>query len=160
MITINYAFIIVVINFILLLIILNRLLYKPIKQFLSERQKKIEDDIDAAKTSKQEAQKLVEQKDTELKQSAEEIRKMQNLARKEAEKQADGIINTAKSLEKKLISDAEAQLKHEKIKVLREIESDITSYVADVSAKFLSEKISEEADKDFIKKIISESKDK
>ncbi len=49
MITINYAFIIVILNFILLLVILNKLLYKPIKKFLEERQAKIEADLDTYK---------------------------------------------------------------------------------------------------------------
>ena len=59
MITINYALVIVILNFILLLIVLNKLLYKPIKQFLIERQKKISDDIDQAKVSREEASQFV-----------------------------------------------------------------------------------------------------
>ena len=59
MITINYAFIIIILNFILLMIILNKLLYKPIKKFLEERQAKIGSDIDSAEPSKQEAENLV-----------------------------------------------------------------------------------------------------
>ena len=76
MISIDYSLIIVILNFVLLLIVLNKILYKPIKKFLSERQQKIASDLDEAKASRKQAEELVEQKSNELKQSAEEIRKM------------------------------------------------------------------------------------
>ncbi|HPR16622.1 MAG TPA: F0F1 ATP synthase subunit B [Candidatus Cloacimonadota bacterium] len=160
MISINYVTVIVILNFILLLIILNRLLYKPFKQFLTKRQKAISDDLDQAKASKEEAEKLALQKQDELKSSAEEIRVMKKAAQKDAEAKATNILNSAKTLEKKILQDAESQLEHEKKEAMHEVESDITTLVANLSAKFLTSKLDEKNDTELIKKILSESEDK
>ena len=156
MISINYVFIIVILNFVLLLIVLNRLLYKPIKQFLTERQQKIAADIDQAKEARDEAENLVQQKEEELRLSAEEVRKMKNAARRDAEHQAAEILKNAKILEKKMMEDTESQLEHEKEKAKKEIESEITGLVTDLSAKFLSEKIDGDNDRKLIGKLLAQ----
>ncbi len=158
MISIDYSFIIVILNFVLLLIVLNKILYKPIKKFLEERQKTIASDLDGAKASRKQAEKLVEEKSDELKQSAEEIRKMKNAATFDAEGKARDIMKNAKEQEKRILQDTEEQLETEKVKVMEEIEDELAEMVAELSAKFLSEKLDEKKDHDLIKKIISERK--
>ncbi len=158
MISINYAFIIVILNFILLLIVLNKMLYKPIKKFLAEREQKIASDIDDASGNKVKSEKLVKQKHEELKQSAEDIRKMKQLAKRDADKQASEIMDNAHTQEKKILKDTEDQLAHERDKVMKEIEGDLSELVTELSAKFLSEKINVENDKKMISKIISNDK--
>ena len=156
MISIDYSFIIVILNFVLLLIVLNKIIYKPIKKFLEERQKAIASDLDEAKASRKQAEKLVEEKSEELKHSAEEIRKMKNAATSDAEGKARDIMKNAKEQEKRILQDTEEQLETEKVKVMEVIEDELAEMVAELSAKFLSEKLDEKKDHDLIKKIISE----
>ncbi len=156
MISIDYSFIIVILNFVLLLIVLNKILYKPIKKFLEERQKAIASDLDEAKASRVQAEKLVEEKSEELKHSAEEIRKMKNAATSDAEGKARDIMKNAKEQEKRILQDTEEQLETEKVKVMEVIEDELAEMVAELSAKFLSEKLDEKKDHDLIRKIISE----
>ena len=160
MISINYAFILVILNFILLLIVLNKILYKPIKKFLIERQKKIASDMDNAEASKLEAEKLVQEKESELKASAEDVRKMKKAATRDAESQATVIVRNAKDQEKKILKDTEEQLVHEKDKVMKEIEGELTEMVTNLSAKFLSEKVDDKNDRNLIKKMLTEREDK
>ena len=160
MINIDYTLIIVILNFVLLLLILNKILYKPIKRFLMERQKKISDDLDQAKDSREKAEQLVEEKGQELKTSAEEIRKMKYASKRDAESQATIIIKSANDQEKKILKDTEEQLKHEKEKVMEEIEDELTAMVSDLSSKFLSEKLDKKKDVNLIKKVISEREKK
>ena len=156
MISIDYSFIIVILNFVLLLIVLNKIIYKPIKKFLEERQKAIASDLDEAKASRVQAEKLVEEKTEELKHSAEEIRKMKNAATSDAEGKARDIMKNAKEQEKRILQDTEEQLETEKVKVMEVIEDELAEMVAELSAKFLSEKLDEKKDHDLIRKIISE----
>ncbi len=160
MISINYAFILVILNFILLLIVLNKILYKPIKKFLIERQKKIASDMDNAEASRQEAEKLVQKKENELKASAEDVRKMKKFAKRDAESQATAIVKNAKNQEKKILKDTEEQLVHEKDKVMKEIEGELTEMVTNLSSKFLSEKVNDKNDRNLIKKMLTEREDK
>ncbi len=160
MISINYAFILVILNFILLLIVLNKILYKPIKKFLIERQKKIASDMDNAEASRLEAEKLVQKKEDELKASAEDVRKMKKAANRDAENQAADIVRNAEDQEKKILKDTEEQLVHEKKKAMKEIESDLTEMVTNLSAKFLSEKVNDKNDRNLIKKMLTERENK
>ena len=160
MISIDYSLIIVILNFVLLLIVLNKILYKPIKKFLEERQQKIASDLDEAKASRLQADKLVEEKSDALKQSAEDIRKMKSAANSDAESKAKDIVMIAKDQEKRILQDTKDQLKTEKVKVIGDIEDELTEMVAELSSKFLSEKLDEKQDKELIKKIISERKSK
>ncbi len=160
MINIDYTLIIVILNFVLLLLILNKILYKPIKKFLTERQNKIADDLDQAKDSREKAEQLVEEKGQELKTSAEEIRKMKYASKRDAESQVTAILKSANDQEKKILKDTEEQLKHEKEKVMEEIEDELTAMVSNLSAKFLSEKLDEKKDVNLIKKVISEREKK
>ena len=125
-----------------------------------ERQKKISDDLDQAKDYREKAEQLVEEKGQELKTSAEEIRKMKQASKRDAESQATIIIKSANDQEKKILKDTEEQLKHEKEKVMGEIEDELISMVSNLSAKFLSEKLDDKKDVTLIKKVISEREKK
>jgi F-type H+-transporting ATPase subunit b len=124
---------------------------------LEERQTKISSDLDNAEKSRQEAEKIVEEKNKELKHSAEEIRKMKHASRRDAEKKASEIIQEAKDKEHKIIGETEIQLQHEKLKVMQEIEGELTGMIAEISGKFLSGKIDKEQDMNLLNKLIKES---
>jgi len=156
MISIDYTLILVILNFVLLIVVLNKLMYKPIKRFLSERQGQISRDIESAKESRDKAAELVAAKDAELKNSAEEIREMKQGAKKDAENQATEIVKSAKDHEKKILKDTEEQLEHEKHKALLEIESELTDMIADFTEKILDGKLDDKADNAMIRKMISE----
>ena len=125
-----------------------------------ERQKKIASDMDNAEASRQKAEKLVQKKENELKASAEDVRKMKKAAKRNAENQAVDIMKNAKNQEKKILKDTEEQLVHEKEKVMKEIEGELTEMVTNLSAKFLSEKVNDKKDRDLIKKMLTEREDK
>lgn len=156
MISIDYTLILVILNFAFLIIVLNKLMYKPIKRFLSERQGQISSDIDSAKESRAKAAELVEAKGAELKNSAEEIRVMKQSAKKDAENRATDIVKSAKDHEKKILKDTEEQLEHEKQKALLEIESELTDMIADFTEKILDGKLDSKSDNAMIRKMISE----
>ncbi len=156
MISIDYTLIIVILNFIVLMAVLNKILYKPIKKFLEERKQTIVADMDGAKKSREDAEKLVSKRGKELKASTEEIRKMKQNSRRDAESKATEILKEAKNKEKRILKDTEAQLEHEKVKTLQKLESELANMVSDLSGKFLSDKINDDKDKELIKGIIAE----
>ncbi len=159
MISIDYTLIIVILNFVVLLIVLNKLLYKPISNFLAERKKQISEDIDAAKRSREEASGYAKLKEVELKKSSEEIRMLKKSAAKDAETRASEIVKSAMDHEKKILREAEEQLYGEKDKVVGEISEELAEMISQLSAKYLSEKIKENSDAELIKKILDERSD-
>ncbi|MCD6181775.1 MAG: F0F1 ATP synthase subunit B [Candidatus Cloacimonetes bacterium] len=160
MINIDYTLILVILNFVVLLLILNKVLYKPIQTFLEERQKKINDDIDAARTSREEADKLVETRSEELKKSSAEIRKMKQAAKRDAEYRAAEILREAKENEKRIALETENQIALERKKVMAQLQGELGGMIADLSEKFLSKKLDASVDTEIIEQMLTERGEK
>ncbi len=156
MISIDYTLIIVILNFILLLVLLNKILYQPLKKFLAERQTAIASDVEKAEQDKQKAIEMVKNQEEEYKQFSLEIRKLKEQTKRDAEKQGDEIISSARDRERDILIDAEKQLAQEKIRVINEIESELGSVITALTSKIIGKEISEEIDANIIKKLLSE----
>ncbi|MCL2063085.1 MAG: F0F1 ATP synthase subunit B [Candidatus Cloacimonetes bacterium] len=153
--TIDISLIAVILNFVLLLICLNAILYKPLKGFLSDRQKKIQDDIEEANQASIKANKLAEEREGELKNAIEEARKIKDTIRHEAENQAENILKAAKEQERDIVSQTENKLKTMGKNAMKDLEIQLTEIVADLTGKILSEKIDDTKDKELINKLIT-----
>ena len=160
MISIDYSLIIVILNFILLLVILNKVLYKPVKSFLIERQSSIASDLEEAEKSKAIAEELVIKQEEEFKKSAYEIREMKEQAKKDAESKSDEIIKEARNREKAILADTEKQLAHEKQKVLQVIEGELGEKITLLASTIIGKNIDDKIDAAMIEKLLQEERDK
>ncbi len=160
MISIDYSLIIVILNFILLLVILNKILYKPIKSFLTERQNSIASDLEQAEKARIEADELIRKQEEEFKQSAHEIRKMKEQAKKDAEIKGDEIIKEAREREKAILADTEKQLAHEKQKVLQAIEGELGESITSLTSTIIGKNIDEKIDAAMIERLLDEERSK
>ncbi len=160
MISVDYTLFLVILNFLLLLLVLNKLLYKPLKQFLTDRANQISNDMDEAKKSIEKADELVKEKESDLRQAMQDSRKMKDQIRKEAENQANDILNSAKVQEKKILIETEAQLELKKIKATQDIEENITALVTELSSKVLAEKMDKEMDSALIQRVLADRGEK
>ena len=158
MISIDYSLIIVILNFILLLIVLNKLLFKPLKQYLSDRQHKVQQGIEQAQEKNKSAQELLHQRDEELKNSSEEIRELNRKAKKDADLKAEDILSEAKERKKQIMKETDEQLIHKKKSAQQQIEQNLALLVSDLTAKLLNKKVDSKQDKDLIESIIKEGK--
>jgi len=158
MISIDYSLIIVILNFVLLLIVLDKLLFKPMKKFLSDRQQEVTKEMTDARINREEADKLLKQRDVELKSSSEEIRTLTKQAKKEAEKHSEEILKEAKIRERVILQESEQQIELRKSEAFKEIEADVINLVSDLTGKIIGKKIDADADKKLINSLMKEGK--
>ncbi|MBI9032570.1 F0F1 ATP synthase subunit B [bacterium] len=154
MISIDISMVVVMINFLLLMFILKIVLYKPIKDMLNERESKVAADIDDANKSKEEAKKLVLTKEEEYKQAVLEARKLRDKIRKEAEFDAEKILQQAYENRKSIVSETEDQLVHEKKKVEQQLRAELAGLVSRLTGMVLAQKIDSDKDLELINSII------
>jgi len=154
MISIDVSMVVVILNFLLLLFILKTLLYEPIKKMINDRESKVSADIDDANKSKEEAKKLVLTKDEEYKQAVIEARKLRDSIRKEAEFDAEKILQQAYENRKSIVAETEQQLAHEKKKVQEQLQAELAGLVSGLAGKVLTKKIDSEKDLEIINSII------
>jgi F-type H+-transporting ATPase subunit b len=154
MISIDVSMVVVILNFLLLMFILKMVLYKPIKDMINERESKVATDIDDANKSKEEAKKLVLTKEEEYKEAVVEARKLRDKIRKEAEFDAEKIIQQAYENRKSIVAETEEQLAHEKQKVQQKLQAELAGLVSQLTGKVLAQKIDSDKDLELINSII------
>ena len=154
--TIDISLIVVILNFFLLLIILNRLLYKPLRGFLSDRQKQIQKDLDEASASIEAAKQLEQQKEAELKQAMLDAQNLQNRIRSDAEFKAEEIVNAAKKTEIDIIKHTENKIQSLTEEAKIKLETHLSEIITHLTSKVLHEKIDSEKDKELIARLIAE----
>ena len=146
MLTLNLNLLYTVVNVLILFLLLRKFLYKPVMGIIAQRQKQVDDALNAAETSKMEAaaamnaaQDKLRNVDTEAAARREayeqqaETAKQQLLA--EAQKQADAIVAEGKAA-------AEAERQHK----LREADAQTTALARAMCEKLLSRNLTEQDD--------------
>ena len=146
MLTLNLNLLYTVVNVLILFLLLRKFLYKPVMGIIAQRQKQVDDALNAAETSKKEAaaamnaaQDKLRNVDTEAAARREayeqqaETAKQQLLA--EAQKQADAIVAEGKAA-------AEAERQHK----LREADAQTTALARAMCERLLSRNLTEQDD--------------
>ena len=126
MLTLNLNLLYTVVNILVLFLLLRKFLYKPVMNIIAQRQKQVDDALNAAETSKQEARR------TAYEQQAEKD-KQQLLA--DAQQQADAILAEGKAA-------AEAERQHK----LRQADAQTTALARAMCEKLLARNLNEQDD--------------
>ena len=90
------TFITMSVNFIILMVVLVRLLYRPIKGIMEQRQQKISNDLNEAQSSKQKWEQMRHEAKVSLEKAQTEAFAMVERARSESEKIREDILNQAR----------------------------------------------------------------
>ena len=141
-ITIDKALLIQLVNFVLLVFILNALLFKPIREAIKKREKKIHSDQDEIAKLQAEAEDRLKQF-----QLAIEDAKKEGLAKKEALRKA--ATEKERSLLAKVHGEVEEELKKVKSEITKEMQQtreklkgEIKVFASDIAEKILGRPLS------------------
>ena len=144
-----------IVSFGIVLFILRVFAWKPILNALKEREKTIQDRLDAAKKAKKELaeiefgnERIIALAKTEranmLKEAQEQRKKIIEEARKEAKKEAD-----------KMIKDTEKKIQKQKQDAKEDIRKQIAELSVDIAENVLKEKLSKDKQqRDYIHKLV------
>ena len=147
---VTFAF--TILNILVLFFILKKFLFKPVTNHMDNRNKKIQDALDAAEESKEMVRQMKIEYDEKIKAAKDEGQKVIEMYKKMAEKEYNSIIETAKKEADQMISDAKAELQVEKEQLITSIKGEISDLVLATSEKVLKKNL----DDDTNRKLISE----
>ncbi len=147
------------IAFLIVLIILKKFAWKPILNFLRERENSIENALKAADHAREEMSRL--QADNEKILNKAKIERDKIL--KEARTLKESIVNEAHGIaadeSRKLIEEARISIKNEKIAAMNEIKNQVTNLSVEIAGKILHQKLrSDEEQHDLIEKSLRDVK--
>ena len=137
--------------FVSLWLILSAKVWKPVLKALDERDEAIRSDLDQAKLSREEAEKLLHEQRLAMDNLREEARRLKTEAAADAEKQKQQLIHTAQMEAKQIITKTRAELLQEKENMFEDIKKLAVEVGVDLAGKILSRELDASAHKLIIK---------
>ncbi|SHE52005.1 ATP synthase F0 subcomplex B subunit [Thermoanaerobacter uzonensis DSM 18761] len=151
-----WTFIITIINLLVLYYILKKLLFKPVTQFLENRENKIKSSLEEAEKERQEAYNLKAKYEGILQNADNEGKAIIERAQKFAEDKANKIIDDANKEAKAILDRAKEEATLEKIKAMHDLRIELSQLVIDAASRVLEKKLPID-DEDIINEVIEEA---
>ena len=153
----QYQFIFAALSLIILYIILRKILFKPVMTFMDNRTKSIQDAIDESERQKAEAEKLRQQYEAQMKTAKAEGERIRSEATADAGRTADKLIEEAKQTAHAMLADARAEIENERMKMLKEVRSEVASLALQAASKVLEADVNNENSRALVDKFLDEA---
>ena len=143
-------------NLLIIFFIIKKLLFKPVKKVLDQRQGQVGKLYDDANAAKELAEKEKEQYDEKLAAAHDEAVGIVSAAKERAERLGDEIVSEANRKATGMIKRADEEIAQQRKKAMNEIKEDISNISVDIAEKVIEREIDERDHKELIDKFISE----
>jgi len=128
--------------------------WKPITKILEARREKIDQELEEAKTAKENAVQIEKQLQDELSDAKRKIKEMLDKAEKDANVKRDEIINQARQDAKNRMDNLEVELENEKKNMELEIRKEIVEVAFAAAEKIVSREIERDKYLDVVDNIL------
>lgn len=143
--------------FILLMILLKKVAWGPLMGIMTQREELIASEIEAAETSRQESQRLLEEQRDLLKEARTEALAIVENAKKQGEASREEIITTARSEAARLKESAIREIDTEKERAIAAVRQEVVSLSVLAASKVLEKEVSEEDNRALIEATIAKA---
>lgn len=144
------------VNLILLFILLKIFLFKPIGKIMDERTRAIQDDIDSAKKSKEEAEALKKEYADNISEAKEKAQEIIMKAHEDAESEKTAILKKSQEEADRLIIDANKSIENERKRVISQAQTQIADLAIEAASKIVGENLDDEKNRRLVDKFLSE----
>lgn len=139
-----------IVTFILLLLLVKHFAWGPVVKMMDDRAKKISDDLDGAATSRQQAEKMAAQRQSELKNSKSEALQIVNTAKENGEKRRQEILTAAQSDAAAVKVKAREDAEQARTEALNSARNDVAQISVDIAEKLVGKELNAADQKDLI----------
>ena len=144
------------INLILLLILMKIFLFKPIRKMMEKRTQMVQDELDSAKKTREEAEQLREQYDSELGSARDEAQKIIDKAHEDAETERAAIIKRSQEEADRIVADAGKTIENERKRVIAQAQTQIADLAVEAASRIIGENVDDEKNRRLVDKFLSE----
>ena len=130
-------------NLIILYLFLRKILFKPIKQMIDDRQKEIDDMYENAESSEQKANELRESYEKKLSEADLESEQIIRTASRRATIKSEQIIREANAEASKIIDRAEKTVELERRRIVNEAKNEISQMAIEIAEAVIQRDISQ-----------------
>ena len=144
-----------VLNVVVLFVILRALVYKPVREFMKNREERLEKQHEDVKNEMDNVMKMKSQYEASLENAKAEAENTVREGVLHADKAAKEIIEKAEQEAKTLIKEAREQSLREKHEAMNALRSEVTNLAVELASKILEREISLDDNKKIIDKYFS-----
>jgi len=148
------------ITFLVLFLILKHFFFEKVHNFMEERSQEVQDTLDNAAQTNADADERLALYNAKLKTADDEGREIIKNARKEADIQADTIINEAREKSDKLLKRSQEEIRREQYDARKKLKDEVGDLAALAAGQILEREISADEHRDIIDKIIEEAEER
>lgn len=144
-----------VIVFVLLVVILGKYAWKPMLKAIEDREKSIDDSLQAAETAKIEAEALLNQHKQLMADAENQASDLMKNAKEMADKQINDAKSEAQVEAKKMLDRAQTEITAEKELALKSLREEVASLVVQAAGHVISKNLDDSANKALVDNYIN-----
>ena len=141
-----------IVNIVVLFVIIRILVYKPVRKFMTERQQRIDADINGAREKLKKADEAKAQREAELLTAAEAADSERQRIIAAAESHASEITSAAEAKAEEIRKNAEVQAQHNSEKMREDAREEIADLAVEIAARVLEREVAKGDNQDIIDK--------
>lgn len=142
------------VNLLILYLFLRKLLFNPLMNMITSRQKEIDDSFSEAESSKQSALELRREYEERLEGANDECEALLKNATRRAELKKEEILKEAAEEAQRTLERAEEQIELEKKQALNDIKNDVAGMAIGIAAKVIERDVNADEHRELIDNFI------
>lgn len=144
---------------IILFLVIRFFFWKPITNILEKRREAIDEALESAKTSRENAKALEDELANQLEEAKNQIKEMLAKAEKDGNLRRDQIIEDAKAEAKRRLDNLEIELEQEKNSMQKQIKKEIVDIAFLAAEKIVAKEINQDKYMDVVDEILKGAND-
>lgn len=156
MLKLDWTIIWAIVNILILFVLLRIFLFKPLHKFMDERSASVQNDLDSAKKSKEEAEALRQSYEDTLDNARAEANDIIAKAREEAVIEKERIIRQSKDEAAQLISEANKSIENERRRVMQQAQSQIADLAIEAASRIVGENVDDDKNRKLVDDFLSD----
>ena len=154
---INWNLLFSAITVLVLYLILKHFFFEKVHKFMEARKAAVQDNLDRAKATEEEAQALLSEYQATLSNAEEEKRAIIKEAKAEADRRADAIVGEAKIQAQLIVSEAHENMRAEEEKAVVQLKKEVTSLAVLAAERIMQRELDEKSQQALVDQVLEEA---
>lgn len=154
---INWNLLFSAITVLVLYLILKHFFFEKVHKFMEARKVAVQDNLDRAKATEEEAQALLSEYQATLSNAEEEKRAIIKEAKAEADRRADAIVGEAKIQAQRIVSEAHENMRAEEEKAVVQLKKEVSSLAVLAAERIMQRELDEKSQQALVDQVLEEA---
>ena len=154
---INWNLLFSAITVLVLYLILKHFFFEKVHNFMEARKAAVQESLDRAEATNEEAQALLADYQATLSNAEEEKRAIIKEAKAEADRRSDVIVGEAKQQAQKIVAEAHEKMQAEEEKAVMQLKKEVASLAVQAAERIMQKELDESSQQELVDQVLEEA---